>query len=703
MRMILMVASVVVFIGPLTLTQDAPALPLMPWPANVRTFPSSGRLVIDPSFSVSLESHADPHLRKTAAMFLGDLRRHTGMLPLDFSIIEEPQDHTNHQRPVVKLALHADRPSKEVPAVGEDESYRLEITASGGTLTAPTTLGVMRGLQTFLQLVETTPQGFAVPAVVIEDKPRFPWRGLMIDSGRHFIPVEVIKRNLDAMAAVKLNVLHWHLSENQGFRVESKRFPKLQGMGSDGLFYTQVQVREIIAYARDRGIRVVPEFDMPGHSTAWFVGYPELASAPGPYSIERKWGVFDPAMDPTRESTYNFLDAFIGEMAGLFPDQFFHIGGDEVNGKQWDANPQIQRFMHVHKLKNNADLQAYFNTRVQKLVAKHGKTMEGWDEILRPDLPKSIVIQSWRGQKSLAEAAQQGYRGLLSFGYYIDLMNSAASHYAVDPLGDAATGLSHADLQRILGGEACMWAEYVSPENIDSRIWPRTAAIAERLWSPQSVTDVQSMYERLDRVNDWLDAYGVTQNTNYDVMLRRIAGTVDISALRTLVDVVEPVKGYSRANLAASEPTAMTPLNRVVDAAHPESATARRFSALVDAFLSGAKPETEPQIRALLTEWKGNSDKLQPLAGSSALVQEVFPLSQSLSALGATGLQALDYLDRKEKAPGDWETQQLATVHEAFEPKAQVLLMVAPAVQKLIQASAGEQPTKLPMQASALD
>jgi hexosaminidase len=281
-------------------------------------------------------------------------------------------------------------------------------------------------------------------------------------------------------------------------------------------------------------------------------------------------------------------------------------------------------------------------------------------------------------------------------------MNSAASHYVVDPLGDAAAGLSSADLQRILGGEACMWAEYVSPENIDSRIWPRTAAIAERLWSPQSVTDVSSMYERLDRVNDWLDAYGVTQNTNYDVMLRRIAGTEDISALRTLVDVVEPVKGYSRANLAASEPTAMTPLNRVVDAADPESAAARRFSALVDAFLSGAKPDAEPQIRALLAKWKDNSDKLQPLA-NSALVQEVLPVSQNLSALGAAGLQALDFLDRKEKAPSDWETQQLVTVHDAFEPKAQVLLMVVPAVQKLIQASAGEQPTKLPMPASALD
>jgi len=667
----------------------------MPWPEQVKTFPSSGYLVVDTSFAVGLDSHADVRLRKTVAMFLNDLRRHTGMLPLDFSIATLGK---------AQLAIHSDRSSKEMPQLGEDESYTLEVTQSGAELGAPTTLGVMRALQTFLQLVQVTPQGFAVPTLVIKDKPRFPWRGLMIDSGRHFIPVEVIKRNLDAMAAVKLNVLHWHLSENQGFRVESKRFPKLQGMGSDGLFYTQDQVRGIIAYARDRGIRVVPEFDMPGHSTAWFVGYPELASAPGPYSVERKWGVFDPAMDPTRESTYQFLDEFIGEMAALFPDQFFHIGGDEVNGKQWNGNPQIQHFIRAHGLKDNAGLQAYFNTRVQKLVAKHGKTTEGWDEILRPDLPKSIVIQSWRGQKSLADAAQLGYRGLLSYGYYIDLMNSAASHYVVDPLADAAANLSAADTQKILGGEACMWAEYVSAENVDSRIWPRTAAIAERLWSPQNVTDVRSMYERLDRISDWLDAYGVTHNTNYDVMLKRIAGTDDISALRSLVDVVEPVKGYSRENLAVSEPTALTPLNRVVDAARPESAVARRFSVLVDGFVSSQKkPGSEPQIRTWLAGWRDNQNKLRPLAENSALLQEVLPVSQNLSGLGEAGLQALDYLDRGEKAPDDWKTQQLAIVQQAFEPKAQVLLMVAPAVEKLVQASAGEKPTDLPIPKKALE
>jgi hexosaminidase len=697
MRMLYIVAIIVALAVSLTTdAQETSSLHLMPWPASVKTPPSSQPLVIQTSFTVGLHNASDPALRRTAEIFLNDLRRHTGSLPLDFQI---SNDVTNAQ-----LGVNRESPSKRVQELGEDESYTLEVTSSGAELSAPTTLGVMRGLQTFLQLVEITPQGFAVPAVVIEDKPRFPWRGLMIDTGRHFMPVEVIRRNLDGMAAVKMNVFHWHLSENQGFRVESKRSPKLQEMGSDRLFYTQEQVRDVIAYAHERGIRVIPEFDMPGHSTAWFVGYPDLASAPGPYTIERKWGVFDPAMDPTRESTYKFLDEFIGEMAKLFSDQFFHIGGDEVNGKQWDANPKIQQFMRAHSLKNNADLQAYFNTRVQKIVAKHGKTMEGWDEILRPDLPKSIVIQSWRGQQSLADAARQGYRGLLSSGYYLDLMGTAAAHYAVDPFADGAANLSDEEKQRILGGEACMWAEYVSPENIDSRIWPRTAAIAERLWSPQNVNDVNSMYVRMDRTSKWLDAYGLTHNTNYVPMLERMTGGSDVAALRTLADTVEPVKGYARGQLAASEPTSLTPLNRLIDAARPESATARQFGELVDKFLTGQiKPGMELQIRSMLISWRDNEVQIGASAQSSSLVQEVTPLSHDVSALGTAGLQALDYLDHGEKAPDRWKTEQLAVAQRAIQPRAQLLLMVAGPVQKLIQASAGEKPTDLPFSKNAAD
>jgi hexosaminidase len=657
-----------------------PKLNLMPMPVDVQM--KTGQLVIDPSFSAGISGNSDVQLRHAVELFLDNLQRQTGMPPQDMKLTDAAQ---------AKLVIHSERANKTVQELGEDESYSLEINTAGAKLDAATPLGIMRGLQTFLQLVQTTSEGFAAPASAIQDRPRFPWRGLTIDVGRHFIPIDVLKRNLDGMAAVKLNVLHWHLSDYQGFRVESKKFPKLQEMGSDGLYYTQDEVRDLIAYARDRGIRVVPEFDMPGHSTSWFVGYPELASGPGPYQIERKWGVFDPATDPTQERTYKFLDGLIGEMAKLFPDQYFHIGGDEVNGKQWDANPNIQAFMRARELKSNQDLQAYFNQRLQKILSKYGKTMMGWDEIVRPDLPKDIVVQSWRGQDSLADAAKQGYRGVLSFGYYIDLMWPASRHYAVDPMSGAAASLSPEEKQRVLGGEACMWGEYVSPENIDSRIWPRTATIAERLWSPQDVTDVNSMYQRLEKVSSWLDWLGLTHNSSYEPMLRRIAGSNDISSLRTFTDVVEPVKDYTREEIAAVEATSLSPMNRVIDAARPESEIARHFAGLVDAVVTGrADADANQQVRKLLTQWRDNQTNLQPLENESFLLKEIVPLSQDLSTVATIGLQALGYLDRGERPSDTWAPQQFASLEQAQKPKAQLLLMVTAPVQKLIEASSGQ-------------
>jgi len=673
-------ALLITLLAPLAFSQSLPQpLNLMPMPSSVQM--GAGQLVIDTSFSVGVRDRADSQLQPILELFLNNLRRQTAMPPQDMKITDATQ---------ARLVVHAEHGRKAVQELGEDESYSLQITPAGAKLDAATPLGVMRGLQTFLQLVHTSADGFAVPAVTIQDKPRFPWRGLMIDVGRHFIPLDVLKRNLDGMAAVKLNVFHWHLSENQGFRVESKRFPKLQEMGSDGLYYTQSEVRDLIAYARARGIRVVPEFDMPGHSTAWFVGYPELASGPGPYEIERKWGIFDPAMDPTEERTYKFLDKFIGEMTALFPDKYFHIGGDEVNGKQWDANPKIQAFKQAHGFKSNADLQAYFNKRVQRIVSKHGKIMIGWDEVLRPDLPKEIVIQSWRGQASLAEAAKQGFRGLLSYGYYLNLMWPAWQHYAVDPMGDAAVSLNPEDSQRILGGEACMWSEYVSPETIDSRIWPRMAAIAERLWSGQEVKDVSSMYARMQAVSGWLEWLGLTHNTSYDPMLRRIAGSDDIPALRTLADVVESVKDYQREEVAIVQATSLAPLNRLVDAVRPESMAARRFAGLIDALLAGKADYVDRQeAQSLLLLWSGNASSLQSLEAQSFLLKEVVPLSRNLSKVADVGLQALGYFESGKRPPESWAAEQLAMLQEAQQQQAQLLLMIVPSVKKLVEASAG--------------
>jgi len=335
---------------------------LMPQPAELTA--GQGRLTIDGAFQVALTGYQEPRLQTAARRLVQRLSKQTG-IPMSDEIAMAPSTAT--------LVIQCDHAGETVQTPSEDESYRLEVTSSQARIAATTPVGTLRGMETFLQLVDLGEEGFGVPAVHINDRPRFPWRGLMIDVARHWQPMPVLKRNLDAMTALKLNVFHWHLSDDQGFRVECKKFPKLHEMGSDGHYFTQNEVREVIAYARERGIRVVPEFDMPGHTTAWFVGHPELASAPGPYAIERKWGIFDPAMDPTREEVYTFLDEFIGEMTALFPDPYFHVGGDEVNGKQWNANPRIQAFMREHGIKNAEALQSLFSRRVQALVQKHGK------------------------------------------------------------------------------------------------------------------------------------------------------------------------------------------------------------------------------------------------------------------------------------------------------------------------------------------
>lgn len=660
--------------------QMPPALNLMPIPAKIQ--PGTGQLVIDQLFTIAVTGARDSRLDSGVPRFIDQLSRQTGM-PLNSQIADSAK---------ATLVINTASGGKKVQDLGEDESYTLEITAARATLTAPTPLGALHGLQTFLQLVEPTPGGFAVPAVTIQDAPRFAWRGLLIDVCRHFIPLDVMKRNVDGMAALKLNVLHWHLTDDEGFRVESKKFPKLHEMGSQGQYYTQSEVREFVAYARDRGIRVVPEFEMPGHSRAIVVGYPELASQPGPYPPGRVAREAT-ALDVTQDRTYKFLDKLIGEMADLFPDVYFHIGGDEVDDKPWNSNPKIQEFIRAHGMKDNRDLQAYFNQRLEKIVSKHHKIMMGWDEILHPDLPKTVVVQSWRGQESLAAAARQGYSGLLSNGYYLDLIFPAAQHYAVDPMSGAAATLTPEEAKRILGGEACMWSEFVTSETIDSRIWPRMAPIAERFWSPQEVKDPKSMYQRLDEVSWRLGWLGLTHESNYVPMLRRLAGGEDIRALRVLADAVEPTKEYTRSEVFPPPTVTRVPMNRLADAARPESAVARHFAEIVASYVASSYKDSsaEAQLRAWLVKWQGNHATLKPLLEKSFLLTEDQPLSEDLATLSTGGLQALDALAKNQPLPETWRVEQLAIVERSMKPRANLLIMVAPSIQKLVEAAAPHQ------------
>ncbi|HET6208715.1 MAG TPA: family 20 glycosylhydrolase, partial [Terracidiphilus sp.] len=657
--------------GALSAQSAEPAL--MPLPAHMTR--GDGQFVIDRTLNVALDGYTEPRLVLARERFMATLFRETGI----------PVQLPSPNRPV-NFTIKTSSASKPVEELGEDETYHLKVSSAGVELTASNPLGVLHGLQTFLQLVRITPQGFAAPAVTIDDEPRFAWRGLMIDSGRHFMPIPVIERNLDGMEAVKLNVFHWHISDDQGFRIESKVYPLLHEKGSNGLYYTQQQVKDVIDYARDRGIRVVPEFDMPCHTTSWFVGYPQLASGPGPYQVATQWGILDAAMDPTRESTFEFLDKFLGEMTALFPDAYFHVGGDECNGKEWTANQRIQAYMREHGIKDNAALQSYFSGRLQKLVAARHKIMEGWDEVLQPDTPKEVVIHSWRGPTALAVAAKQGNRGLLSNGYYIDLNQSAAYHYSIDPLGGNGASLSPEEKARVLGGEATMWSEMVTAENIDSRIWPRTAAIAERLWSPQDVKDVDSMYQRMAIISQQLQAYGLHHESFTRVMLQRMSGNPDPTSLQVLADVVQPPEGYQRESLKHYDTSSA--LNALVDAVLPESEQARKFSELVKAIVAGkASPQQWQAARACLVLLRDNDAKLQPSLERSPITAELVPLSHDLSQVATIGLRALDDLENHRVSSADLTQSNLQLLKDAEKPQAVLRNMIVAPVEVLVQAA----------------
>ncbi len=651
---------------------------LMPMPEEISVKTGEFRLAED--FTIGIKGEAGTRLYKYATMALRRLSGRTGLFFRQDFITPDKNESSPD------LLITCNRVGEV--RLHEDESYTLTVSESGIIIDSETDMGALRGLETFLQLLNADADGYYFHAVVIKDSPRFAWRGLLIDVGRHFMPVDVIKRNLDAMAAVKLNVLHWHLSEDQGFRVECKAFPKLHEMGSDGYYYTQDQIRDILKYADDRGIRVMPEFDMPGHVSSWMVGYPELASAPGPYEISRRWGVMDPAMDPTKESTYNFLDRFFREMTGLFPDEYFHIGGDENNGKQWNANWEIRRFMEQNDIPDNHALQSYFNKRILELLTKYNKKMVGWDEIFQPDLPTNIVIHSWRGKQAMVDAARRGYQSILSNGYYIDLIRPTDHHYLNDPIPEDSP-LTDREKGLILGGEATMWAEYISHETIDSRIWPRTAAIAERFWSQGDIDNVVDMYRRLKIIDLQLEEHGLLHNKNQLMFIRRLCRGYDTGPLKNLIDVIEPMKGYNRGRHRNYRQH--SPLTRVVDAAKPDALKAREFRNLVDRYLETDKKneKTYDEIKKSLILWKNNHTDFIEIIKLSPVLKEIESLSEDLSTVSEIGINALIYFQNGWDTDEKWISESLVFIEKAKEQRGQCELMIIPAIEKLVKAVSG--------------
>ncbi|ULQ54138.1 beta-N-acetylhexosaminidase [Flavihumibacter fluvii] len=646
---------------------------LMPVPKSIQRH--ADYCAVNKQFTIGIVGHPGNRVYQEATRALRRLDNRMGFFFKQGNLNNKDSSHN------ATLLIEVKRPA--ILNLQEDESYRLQTSARQVKITAATDLGAIRGLETLQQLLSVHQDGYYFPGVVIDDEPRFPWRGLLLDITLHWMPMDVVKRTLDAMASVKLNVFHLHLTEDQMFGIESKVYPRLTTVGAEGNFYTQDAIKEIIAYADQRGIRIVPEFDVPGHCTAMLKAYPHLASVPREYELQRYYGVFDPALDVTKPSTYTFLDSLFTEMAALFPDEYFHIGGDENTGKDWDRNPAIKAYMQQKGMTTYRELETEFISRLLPILKKNGKKMMGWDEILRPGVPHDIMIQSWRGTESLVEAAKQGYTGLLSTGYYIDLIQPTDFHYLTDPV-PANTPLTKSQQQFIVGGEATMWTEHVTPETVDSRIWPRTAAIAERLWSPQSVTNVEDMYQRLEKIDLYLEGLGTTQLKNKGMLMRRLANGYNTHALEVLVDVIEPLKIYER-NEGDTMYTVFSPYTKIADVATPDQKVARLFRNNVSRYCKAKDPKMVPGLKNQMELWKNNDTAFRALIRQSPVLQEAENLSANLAQIATIGLEALQYIVAKKSPPKDWKANCLQITKQAKEQGGRCELQVVTAIEELVE------------------
>lgn len=616
-------------------------LNLMPWPQNINL--KGGTFALSKNFKVNITGNPNPRIFAGATNFLRRLDGRIGMF------FEQGYLTKVNENPEAELQINCVQNGKI--GLYEDESYQLDIQSNKITINATNDLGALHALETLLQMLQNNSTSFYFPMVEIKDSPRFTWRGLMIDAARHFQPVDVIKRNLDAMAAVKMNVFHWHLVDDQGWRIEMKKHPKLTQMASDGNYYTQEEIKNIVKYADERGILVVPEIDVPGHASAILTAYPEVGSKIGngkiTYAVERNSGIFTPTLDPSNPKTYQLLSEIFDEVCPLFPGNYFHIGGDENQGKDWDANPKIQEFKKKNKLANNHELQTYFTMQLIPMLKKHNKQLMGWEEIMTENMSKDAIIHAWRGTNegldsggSLIKAAKNGYKTVLSNGYYIDLMLGVENHYLNDPIPKNSI-LTSEEKAKILGGEATMWSELVTPLNIDSRIWPRTAAIAERLWSNENVTDLNSLRKRLKTISFRLEELGITHIRNKEVILRNISNNQKTNALENFSNICEPLKIYSR-NSDGTKYKTYSPFTLFADACTPDAADALAFDIAVNHYLDNKNIENQIFITDFLKKWITMNSDLINLSANAPLVHPILPLSKSLSDLSQQLLLVID-------------------------------------------------------------
>ncbi|MBN2357149.1 family 20 glycosylhydrolase [candidate division KSB1 bacterium] len=458
-----------------------------------------------------------------------------------------------------------------MPGLNE-EAYELEVTTSAIMLSASTPAGLFHAVQSLRQLlpadIERTDKvdtAWSVPALFIRDQPRFRWRGLLLDCCRHFMDVEFVKRYIDLLALYKMNVLHWHLTEDQGWRIEIKKYPRLTEIGAwrtydndstYGGFYTQEQIRDVVAYARSRYVNIVPEIEMPGHSLAALSAYPHLSCSGGPFSVETQWGVFEDVYCAGNDSAFQFLQDVLREVIELFPSPYIHIGGDEVPKTRWQQCAKCQTRIKEENLRDEQELQSYFIKRIETFLLSHNRRLIGWDEILEGGLAPEATVQSWRGMEGAIAAAQSGHDAIVSpvTHAYFDYPLQAIDLRRVFAFEPVPEGLTPQQADHIIGGECNMWTERAPQEAVDGKLFPRLLAMAERLWSVAGNGDyiaflnrVRSHYTRLDHlgVRYGAEAQPVTILPQYQAAQRSyrvqlISGEKDLQ-IRYTLDGSDPV------------------------------------------------------------------------------------------------------------------------------------------------------------------
>lgn len=428
------------------------------------------------------------------------------------------------------------------PKVQGDEAYRLTVNNKQVTIAASTPAGVFYGIQTLRKSlpVQTNGADITLPAVDIADAPRFGYRGMMLDCGRHFFPVSFVKKFIDILAMHNMNVFHWHLTEDQGWRLEIKSHPELTAKSSmrsgtvighnaivddsipHGGFYTQQEARDIVEYARQRHITVIPEIDMPGHTLAALAAYPELGCTGGPYEVGHRWGVYKDVLCLGKESTYKFVQDVIDEVVDIFPAKYFHIGGDESPTVMWEKCPNC-----LQKAKDeNTDikhLQQYFTNRIEKYLNSKGKSIIGWDEILEGKINQSATIMSWRGVEPGLKAAKQGHDVIMtpSSHVYFDHYQAKETKHEPDAIGGCSPvekvysyeplpeTLDAEAKSRIKGVQANLWTEYIPfTTQAEYMVLPRMAALAEVQWTPAGQKNFDNFSKRALRLSDLYDRYG---------------------------------------------------------------------------------------------------------------------------------------------------------------------------------------------------